>query len=132
MASLCDSFPIDISGALLAYAEANSFTRYLYGQYGSSGLDKLVKGYADGLDCRRGVEVAFGSTLEQLEEQWLEETYGLNALHKAFGTLLPWFALFFLVMLFRWVLLWAVCCIGKGKVCQQTGKARAWRLRRLI
>ncbi len=98
MVSLCSSFPLDISGALLAYAEANSFIRYLYGQYGSSGLDKLVRGYADGLDCQRGVEVAFGNSLEKLEEQWLEETYGVNALQKALRTLLPWFALFFVVV----------------------------------
>jgi hypothetical protein len=98
VASLCGSFPMDISGALLAYAEANSFTRFLYSQYGSSGLDKLVRNYADGLDCQRGVEVTFGGSLEEIEQHWLEETFSVNAFRKAIETLLPWFALFFVVV----------------------------------
>jgi hypothetical protein len=98
IASLCGTFPSDISGALLAYAESNSFTYYLYRQFGSSGLQKMAAGYADGLDCRRGVEAALGSSLERLETRWLEETFGANATEKALGELLPWVALLGLIV----------------------------------
>jgi hypothetical protein len=98
LASLCATFPTDISGAILSYAQANSFTQYLYRQFGSTGLDKLVKSYADGLDCQRGTEIALGSSLESLEEQWLEDTFGVNALQKAFAALLPWLILFSIII----------------------------------
>jgi hypothetical protein len=96
--SLCGSFPLDISGALLAYAEANSFTRFLHSQYGAPGLQKLVDSYAAGSDCLAGFEAALGGPLEQLEEQWLEGTLGVNALGQAFDALLPWLALFVIIV----------------------------------
>ncbi len=99
VASLCGIFPGDTSAALLAYAESSSFTSFLYRQYGASGLEKLVGSYTDGLDCQRGVEMALGSSLDQLEDKWLEEALGVNALGKAFRELLPWIALFSIVVL---------------------------------
>jgi hypothetical protein len=96
MASLCGTFPSDYSSALLSYAESTSFTFFLYRQFGSSGLDKLVNQYADGLDCASGVEAAFGSPLEQLEQRWLDETFGTNAYQQAFGDLMPWAVLLLL------------------------------------
>ena len=53
--SLCQSFPRDASGAFLAYAQSASFTRYLHQRFGSSGMERLVRQYADGLDCERGI-----------------------------------------------------------------------------
>lgn len=88
LASLCQSFPVDASGALLSYAESASFTRYLYRQFGSTRLEALVKGYADGLGCERGIEAALGIPLSQLESDWLKETFGeippKNTLGEAF------------------------------------------------
>ncbi|HEC61921.1 MAG TPA: hypothetical protein ENI27_06660 [bacterium] len=93
ISSLCTTFPRDASGAFLAYAQATSFTRYLHQQYGSSGLHDLLRQYADGLDCERGIQVALGSTLTQLEHQWRSEYFGENAFLTALYNLLPWLVL---------------------------------------
>jgi hypothetical protein len=98
IASLCGTFPSDISGALLSYAESNSFTYYLYRQFGSSGMAKLASDYADGLDCPRGVESALGSSLDQIEKRWLEETLGTNAFRRAFSDILPWVFLLLVIV----------------------------------
>ncbi len=92
--SLCREFPHDMSGALLAYAQATSFTRYLHQQYGSSGLESLVQSYADGLDCERGIQVALEGSLTQLERSWRSDMLGENALTGAVIQLLPWLVLF--------------------------------------
>jgi hypothetical protein len=99
IASLCHEFPRDASGAFLAYAEATSFTRYLYQQYGSSSLSALAKGYAEGMACERGVEVALGETLPQVERNWRNAAFGEAATLKALANLSPWLALLALAFL---------------------------------
>ena len=99
MESLCAAFPRDASSALLAYAQSASFTRYLHQQYGASGLDRLMQGYSDGLDCSRGVEIALGSNLKQLERQWRENVLGEDRTGVATQNLLPWLALALVVLL---------------------------------
>ena len=93
IASLCKAFPRDASGALLSYAESASFTDYIYRQYGSTGLQRLVTEYANGLDCRRAPEAAFGSELEQLERNWRREALGERWTFSAWANLLPWLVL---------------------------------------
>jgi hypothetical protein len=98
IASLCLAFPRQTSEAFLAYAEAASFTRYLYRQYGASGLEKLVKAYADGLACEQGVESALGISLGQLERDWRREALGENPLIAVLTQLAPWLALLVLTL----------------------------------
>ena len=98
IASLCEVFPQDSSEALLAYAETASFTRYLYNQYGTPGLERLVTHYADGLDCERGAEQALGSTLSQLETQWRREIFNEDPLISAIENLLPWVLVLLLII----------------------------------
>lgn len=93
MDTLCAAFPRDASSALLAYAQSASFTRYLHAQYGASGLGRLLENYQDGLDCPRGVEVAFGSSLKQLERLWRENVLYEDRTGVAARNLLPWLAL---------------------------------------
>ena len=88
--SLCQTFPRDASSAFLAYAQATSFTRYLHQQYGSTGLEKLARAYADGLSCERGVQTALGSTLTQLDRSWRGEAFREDALLKVLANLAPW------------------------------------------
>jgi hypothetical protein len=98
--SLCQGFPAHASSAYLAYAEATYFTRYIYRQFGSSGLAELVANYANGLDCERGVEVALGISLVHLEDQWLKDSLGVPAA-RVFDTRdqsFPWFFLLFVVL----------------------------------
>jgi hypothetical protein len=93
MESLCSAFPRDASGAYLAYAQATSFTRFLYRNYGSQGLDSLLQTYQDGLGCTRGVEVAFGASLAQIEREWLSDAFGENPVSGAVSNLTPWLVL---------------------------------------
>jgi hypothetical protein len=77
--TLCTSFPRDASGAFMAYAQSESFTRYILDNYGSSGLQNLISQYMDGLGCDEGPEAALGLTLGQLEFRWQQETLGVDA-----------------------------------------------------
>jgi len=67
MSNLCQSFPREASNAMVAYAQSESFTRYLYNAYGTPGLDALVTNYANGLDCDHGAKAALGRDLFQLD-----------------------------------------------------------------
>jgi hypothetical protein len=93
ISSLCTTFPRDAAGAYLAYAQAASFTRFLHQEFGSSGLEALIGTYADGLDCERGIQVAFGSDMTQLELQWRRETFSESPWHNTLTNLAPWFIL---------------------------------------
>ena len=97
-AELCRSFPNDASGALLSYAQATSFTRYLQQQYGTSGLQKLIDQYRDGVECSRGVEVALGQSLREVEGDWRQEKFGANTVEAAAGDLAPWVILLVAVL----------------------------------
>ena len=93
MGSLCQAFPRDASGALLAYAQSASFTRYLFQTYGASGINDLIQNYADGMECGRGVDTALGKSLTQLERMWRQSTFTENLSVIAFTNLLPWLVL---------------------------------------
>jgi hypothetical protein len=98
ISSLCRTFPRDASSALLAYAESESFTRFLHKNFGASGLQDLVSQYKDGLDCGPGIQRAFGRTLPQLEHQWRREAFGESPLLTALKKLSPWFVLLLLAL----------------------------------
>lgn len=99
MDSLCAAFPRDASSALLAYAQSASFTRYLHQQYGASGLERLIQTYTDGLDCSRGVEIALGKNLKQLEGQWRADVLGEDRTGTAAQNLLPWLVIALVVLI---------------------------------
>jgi hypothetical protein len=100
ISSLCQGFPSHTSSAYLSYAEATYFTRYIYRQYGSSGLASLVENYTNGLDCERGVEVALGVSLSRLEDQWLKDSLGTasSSVLDSGDQSFPWFFLLFVVL----------------------------------
>jgi len=99
MASLCQSFPLEASNFLLAYAQATDFTWFLYENFGSSGLEALVQTYADGLSCEQGAQEALGKSLTDLEREWRRQTFGENTLLAIFEELLPWLVLLGIVLL---------------------------------
>jgi len=78
MVSLCNEFPHDLSGAILAYAQSASFLRFLHKSYGRSGLTLLISQYRDGYGCEEGVQAAFDDTLLELETRWKQEYLGLD------------------------------------------------------
>lgn len=97
---LCDSFSPRIDSALLAYAEARSFTDHLRGQFGSDGLLNLAGIYASGVDCERGLERAFGVSLARLERDWRVTVLGQTGIMSTLENFAPYLLLLCLVMLF--------------------------------
>jgi hypothetical protein len=98
LANLCESFPTDASGASLAYAESESFTRYLYEEHGASGLLDLLNHYAAGQGCDNGPQAVLGATLTQLERDWRATTFSESSAAGALQALLPWFVLMAVVV----------------------------------
>jgi hypothetical protein len=96
---LCASFPSDAGQAFLAYAESRSFTHYLYDTYGSTGLQSLVRSYADGVSCEHGPERAFGVSLSSLEADWRSSTLGQNAFLSVLQNISPYLVLLCLVLI---------------------------------
>jgi len=95
---LCASFSPNASEAFLAYAESRSFTTYLHDTYGSAGLLSLAGYYADGVDCERGTERAFGVSLSKLELNWRESVLGQKAVGLALRNMSPYLVLLCLVL----------------------------------
>ncbi len=94
MASLCKSFPRDASGAFLAYAESDSFVRYLYRSFGATGLQHLMEQYNNGLECEKGFEKAFAYSLTQMETRWKQEELRVSPEALVFRNLSPYLIVF--------------------------------------
>ena len=97
--SLCQTFPREVSGAFKAYAESESFVRFLYQNYGSSGLEKLVGEYQNGLGCEEGVLSSYGKSLSQLEYRWKQESLGVDVGGLVVGNLMPYVLLLVFIAL---------------------------------
>lgn len=95
---LCAAFPSDAGQAFLAYAESRSFTTYLYDTFGSTGLMNLARSYADGLDCERGPERAFGAPLSTLESRWRSSVLGQNVVLSSLQSMSSYLILLCLVL----------------------------------
>ncbi|MFZ5818305.1 MAG: peptidase MA family metallohydrolase [Chloroflexota bacterium] len=98
MEDLCASFPPDAASAFLAYAQSQSFVRYLRDTYGSPALFALTAAYADGLGCNQGAVRALGVPLAQLEARWRETALGENAAGVFLRNMLPYLALLGLLL----------------------------------
>ncbi len=111
-ADLCGSFPADSGGAFLAYAQSESFVRYLRSTYGDTGLNALTQSYADGLDCDLGAMRALGTPLGQLDTRWRESALGQNVAGVALSNLLPYIILLALVLI---VPVWSALAVIIGR-----------------
>ncbi len=96
--SLCTVFPRDAANAYLAYAQSQSFVRFLYRKYGSSGLQTLYEKYRDGLGCTQGLEAAYGIAVPELIYHWRLEELGVNPAALIVQNLLPYFLLLFIIL----------------------------------
>lgn len=100
---LCASFPADRGQAFLAYAEARSFTDYLYDRYGSIDLLGLITEYASGVDCEHGPQRAFGVSFSSLEMNWRSSVLGQNTLLLALQNISPYLVLLCLVLIIPFI-----------------------------
>lgn len=103
MLDLCASFPPDAASAFLAYAQSQSFVRYLRDTYGSTALFALTSAYADGLGCDEGVVRTLGVPLAQLEARWRETALGENAAGVFLRNMLPYLAVLGLLLLLPFI-----------------------------
>jgi hypothetical protein len=100
MDSLCGPFPMDASGAILAYAESDSFTRYLYAHYGTSSLQALIQAYSGNFACEEGTTQALGEPLSQLDAQWQQEIFGASSTGITVTGLLPYLVVMGIMLIF--------------------------------
>lgn len=91
--SLCTSFPKEANSAFQAYAQSESFVRFIQRKYGSSGLRNLIAQYQNGMGCEEGVAAALGTSLSQLEYRWQQEVLGVNVGGLVLSNLSPYLIL---------------------------------------
>jgi len=99
ISDLCDTFPLDASRAYLAYAESQSFVRFLRDSYGTPALFSLTSAYADGLGCDQGVVRSLGTSLVSLDTRWRETVLGQNVMGVFLRNMLPYLGLFVFMLL---------------------------------
>jgi hypothetical protein len=102
---LCESFPTDTATALLAYAQSESFVRYIFQTYGASGLKTLINAHAEGLNCEQGVFRSLGQTLSNLESSWRRDVLGEDVVSTAVKNLLPFAILLGMILLIPLILI---------------------------
>jgi hypothetical protein len=68
--SLCKAFPGDEKAATIAYAESQSFVRYLKNRYGMTAMIRAMSNSTSGTDCALSAEEAFGTSLDLLDAEW--------------------------------------------------------------
>ncbi len=108
LSDLCSTFPSEASPAFQAYAQSESFVRFLHKTFEITGLHNLVDQYQNGLGCAEGISAAFGSSLGQLEYRWKQEVLGVNAGRLAASRLGPYMLLGLLLLVPVTVSIWSV------------------------
>jgi hypothetical protein len=91
--SLCDSFPREAAPAFQAYAQSESFVRFLHEKYGASELRGLIAQYQNGLSCEDGFSAAYHTSLSQAEYRWRQEYLGMDANGLVLSNLSPYITL---------------------------------------
>ena len=99
MGDLCLSFPTESSARLLAYAQAASFSRYLFTQYGSPGLNRLQAAFASGFECQVAAERALEIKFNDLERNWIQNTFSPNAMAGLWREIAPWLIILAVILI---------------------------------
>ncbi len=68
---LSGSFPVQSTGALLAYAQSNSFVKFIIDRWGESAITEILDAYRQGASQDSALRQAVGVGLNALEAQWL-------------------------------------------------------------
>ena len=111
--TLCGNFPQDASNAFLAYAQSDSFVHFLQNKFGNNGLLKLVKAYQGGYSCEEGVVAATGSSLNQLDYRWRQESLGVDTGLLAVQNMLPFLLVAVVLVLVPLLVAWMVKSQGR-------------------
>ncbi len=121
LASLCPSFPPD-NTVYLAYAQSDSFIRYLYDKHGQAGLQNLVASYASGQGCENATLPVFDLSLTDLELEWRRDALNDNVLEIALKSLLPWSIMLLMIILVPLGILLA----GRRRSTKPQHEAQTW------
>jgi hypothetical protein len=103
--TLCTPFPTQGTQALLSYAQASDFTRFLDRQYGDAGMRALIAAYARGGGCVQASTAPFGLSLLELENEWQGTGLTLAGLIPDLDTLMPWLVMLGAIMIAPLILL---------------------------
>jgi hypothetical protein len=68
---LTGSFPVQSVGALLAYAQSNSFVEFIIDRWGESAITRVLDAYREGASHDNALRQAVGMDLDALETEWL-------------------------------------------------------------
>lgn len=98
LSELCTNIPTEADRARLAYAQADSFVRFLYNQYGREGLQRLLESYNQGHTCKNGIQQSFNLEMEELERKWYQATFNSAILPQSLNTALTWILLLILLI----------------------------------
>jgi Peptidase MA superfamily len=98
IATLCQSFPSDPQNSRLAYAESAFFTKYLYDQFGPTGLNRLMAAYSGGIECQLAVRRALGTDLPRLEGRWQQAEFAEQAVQTTLNEYFPWIILLGIIL----------------------------------
>lgn len=115
VSELCTEFPPEAGRHFLAYAESDSFSRYIINKFGQTGFLALIGAYGSGLDCKQGMQQALGKSLDQADAQWKAAELGENTLLVAVGNLFPYIAILLVILAVSFINVFLI----KGK---QNGK----------
>ena len=85
---LTGSFPVQGSRAVLAYAQSNSFVKFIIDRWGRSAITQILEAYREGSSQDAALRQAVGLGLNALEQQWLA-TLGLTATRSAASSSVP-------------------------------------------
>ncbi|MEJ2485947.1 MAG: peptidase MA family metallohydrolase [Anaerolineales bacterium] len=99
MSNLCSTFPSEPNLAGLAYAQAESFVRFLYNQYGKDGLQRLLDAYKQGHTCSNSLQEAFNLDLDELQKEWYQDTFNSSILPQSLNTAVTWIILLLVIVI---------------------------------
>ncbi|TAK14238.1 MAG: hypothetical protein EPO32_02650 [Anaerolineae bacterium] len=97
LSTLCNPFPTEQAAFTLAYAESDSFVRYLLEEYGPTGLATITQSYAYGASCEDGPQPFTGRALSQLEADWLRVRFGASDISISLGAVQGWLLIALLI-----------------------------------
>jgi hypothetical protein len=97
ISELCASIPTEVDRAALAYAEADSFVRFLSNEYGKVGLQDLLDAYKQGHTCENGIQTIFNLELEDLEKDWYQNTFNSSIIPQSLSAAITWGVLLLLL-----------------------------------
>jgi hypothetical protein len=111
IADLCYGLPADEDTVLLAYAQSESFVRYVLDEYGYQALRRMIEEVGDGANCQEAPLRALGVPLSELEKDWLEHEVPQTTLGRIWQNGRVWF----IIIVAGFLLAGLLARVPKGK-----------------